>query len=74
MITIALLEKLAPINLPDIFALLLDIGPTDRAELNVFHPALGLVQSIVDVLDPIQRLVNFARAHRLRRRRAAAAR
>ena len=53
MITIALLDKLAPINLPDVFALLLEIGPADRAELNLFHPALGLVQSLIDVLDPI---------------------
>lgn len=53
MISIALLEKVAPVNIPDLVDLFLELGPSSRSELNLFHPALSLAQSIVDVLDPI---------------------
>jgi hypothetical protein len=53
MMTIALLEKVAPVNIPDLLALLLGLGPQNRAELNLFHPAFSMAQTLVDALDPI---------------------
>ncbi len=54
MITIALLEKIEPVDIPALLGLLLGlVEPSQKAELNLFHPALSLAQSIIDVLDPI---------------------
>jgi hypothetical protein len=53
MLTIALLEKVAPVDIPNLLALLLGLLGDQKNELNLFHPALSLAQSIVDVLDPI---------------------
>jgi hypothetical protein len=59
MMTIALLDKVAPVNIPDILDLLLEIGPSERSELNLFHPALSMAQALVDVLDPIHYVGNM---------------
>jgi hypothetical protein len=55
MITIALLEKVAPSpSVADLVKLVLGLEtPAQRAELNLFHPALSLAQSLVDTIDPI---------------------
>jgi hypothetical protein len=53
MLTIALLDKVAPVDIPGLLALALELNPEERKELNLFHPALGLTQTLVDVLDPI---------------------
>jgi hypothetical protein len=53
MINIALIEKIAPVNIPDLIDLALELGASGKAELNLFHPALSMVQTLVDVLDPI---------------------
>ncbi len=59
MISIALLEKTEP--QPSVAAvvktLFLALNPEEEAELDLFHPALSLAQTIVDVVDPL----NYAR-------------
>ncbi|HEY4121396.1 MAG TPA: hypothetical protein VGM56_26200 [Byssovorax sp.] len=58
-ITITLLEKTSPppsiVSL--ITTLLLDLDGTEATEVDFFHPAISLAQTIVDVVDPI----NYAR-------------
>lgn len=59
MISIALLEKTEP--QPSVAALVrtvfLALLPAEEEELSLFHPALSLVQTLVDVVDPL----NYAR-------------
>ncbi len=52
-LAVALLEKTKPVDIPAIVSLLLGVPPDSRDELNLFHPAMTLAQSIVDVTDPI---------------------
>ncbi|MEZ4437935.1 MAG: hypothetical protein R3B72_02525 [Polyangiaceae bacterium] len=59
-IAITLLEKTSPTPsiadlVPTVFLAL--IGDEERAELDIFHPAMMLAQSLVDAIDPI----NYAR-------------
>jgi predicted esterase len=54
MLIVALLEKTSPVDVSGAVRLLLGLSSEDRAkELNVFHPALALAQSLVDATDPI---------------------
>jgi predicted esterase len=54
MLNIALLEKTKPIDVASAVRILLGLNDPDRAkELNIFHPGLALVQSIVDATDPV---------------------
>ena len=60
-----LLEKTKPVDVAAAFRLL--VGLSDResaAELNLFHPVMTLVQSIVDTADPLQYGGAIARAPR----------
>jgi hypothetical protein len=59
MITIAMLEKTKPQpSVAQAVKTLLELNnPTDAAELNSFHPAAAMLQTIVDATDPI----NYAR-------------
>ncbi len=51
---VALLEKKKPVDVSAAVRILLGLADEERAkELNVFHPALALAQSIVDATDPI---------------------
>jgi hypothetical protein len=59
MLTIALLDKIAPVSIPNILDLLLEIAPSERAELNLFHPALSMAQTLVDAIDPIHYVGNI---------------
>ncbi len=34
-------------------SILLGLGPTEASELDVFHPGMSLVQTIIDVVDPL---------------------
>jgi hypothetical protein len=54
-LTITLLEKTSPSpSLADLVKeQLLDLSPEESKEVNDFHPALSLLQSVVDVVDPI---------------------
>ena len=50
----ALLEKTKPVDIPGALRVLLGMTDSDRAaELTIFHPALALAQTLVDVDDPI---------------------
>ncbi len=53
-LAVALLEKTKPVDVAAAVRVLLGLSDPDRAkELNVFHPALALAQTIVDATDPI---------------------
>lgn len=53
-LVVALLEKTKPIDVSAAVRILLGLTDEERAkELNVFHPALALAQTIVDATDPI---------------------
>jgi hypothetical protein len=54
MLTIALLEKTSPQpSVASLVKLLLGLTTTEGAELNLFHPALAMAQTLIDTLDPI---------------------
>jgi predicted esterase len=54
MLIVALLEKTKPVDVAAAVRVLLGLTDEERAkELNVFHPALALTQTIVDTTDPI---------------------
>lgn len=54
MLAIALLEKTKPVDVAATVRVLLGLSGEERAkELNVFHPALALAQTIVDASDPV---------------------
>jgi hypothetical protein len=63
---IALLEKTKPDpsikNL--VSTIFLSLSPDESAELNLFHPAISLAQSIVDVTDTLHYAAYLARAPR----------
>jgi predicted esterase len=53
-LAIALLEKTKPVDVAAAMRLLVGLSnPEEAKELNVFHPAMTLVQSIVDTADPL---------------------
>jgi predicted esterase len=53
-LSVALLEKTKPVDVAAAVRVLLGLADEERAkELNVFHPALALAQTIVDATDPI---------------------
>ena len=50
-----LLEKTKPVDVAAAFRLLVGLSDSDSAaELNLFHPVMTLVQSIVDSADPLE--------------------
>ena len=57
-----LLEKKLPIDVAGSFRLL--TGTTDTMELSLFHPVMTLVQSLVDVADPLEYGATIARTPR----------
>jgi len=60
-----LLEKTKPVDVAAAFRLLVGLGdPESATELNLFHPVMTLVQSIVDSADPLQYGSFIARAPR----------
>ena len=53
-LVVALLDKTKPVDVSAFVRILLGLADEERAkELNVFHPALALAQTIVDATDPI---------------------
>src|SRR5205085_11535372 len=64
-LAIALLEKSKPVDVAAAMRLLVGLSNPDEAtELNIFHPAMTLVQSIVDTADPLHYGPFIARAPR----------
>ncbi len=60
-----LLEKTKPVDVAAAFRLLVGLSDPDSAtELNLFHPVMTLVQSLVDSADPLQYGRFIARAPR----------
>jgi hypothetical protein len=60
-----LLEKTKPVDVAAAFRLLVGLsGSESAAELNLFHPVMTLVQSMVDSADPLQYGGTIARAPR----------
>ncbi len=53
-LTIALLEKTAPVDVAAAVRVLIGLQDSERAkEINEFHPAFTLAQTLVDALDPV---------------------
>ncbi len=52
-IAVALIDKTKPVDVASFVRILLGLGSDENDELNVFHPALALAQTIVDAADPI---------------------
>lgn len=64
-ISIALLEKTKPVDVAAAMRLLVGLAnPDDAKELDVFHPAMTLLQSIVDSADPLHYAPYIVRAPR----------
>lgn len=63
---ITLLEKTEPApNVAELVrSIFLDLSHDEYEELNIFHPAMSLAQSIVDVVDPIHYARYIARSPR----------
>lgn len=62
---IALLEKTKPIDIPSLVrTTFLGLTEDDHEELDVFHPAISLAQTIVDPADPIHYVPSITRAPR----------
>ena len=60
-----LLEKTKPVDVAAAFRILVGLGDPDVAtELNIFHPVMTLVQTIVDPADPLEYGGFIARAPR----------
>lgn len=60
-----LLEKTKPVDVTAAFRLLAGLAdPANAAELNLFHPVMTLVQSIVDSADPLEYGSTIVRAPR----------
>lgn len=60
-----LLEKTKPVDVAAAFRILVGLGDRDVAtELDIFHPVMTLVQSIVDAADPLSYGAFIARAPR----------
>jgi hypothetical protein len=61
MLMIALLEKTEPIDVPALIrTTFLDLSEAEANELDLFHPALSLAQTIVDPSDPIHYVGSIA--------------
>jgi len=53
-ITIGLLEKSEPQpSVSNLLRVLLGFDPSNASELDIFHPCMSVVQSLIDVVDPI---------------------
>ena len=64
-IRLALLEKSKPVDVAGIVRIMLHLNDEDgRKEFDVFSPALTLVQSIIDVADPVHYARNIITAPR----------
>ena len=60
-----LLEKTKPVDVAAAFRLLVGLNDAESAaELNLFHPVMTLVQSLVDTADPLQYGGTIARSPR----------
>jgi predicted esterase len=60
-----LLEKTKPIDVPALFRVLTGLGDSEAAkELDIFHPVMTLVQSIVDAADPLEYGARLTRSPR----------
>jgi hypothetical protein len=58
---IALLEKTEPIDVPLLIrTTFLDLSDAEAEELDLFHPALSLAQTIVDPSDPVHYVGSIA--------------
>ena len=69
MLAVALLEKTKPVDIATAVRVLLGLADErGRKELNVFHPAMTLAQSLVDAVgsDPLRRVHHDVAAHGLR--------
>lgn len=65
MLMIALLEKTEPIDVPTLIrTTFLALSDAEAEELDLFHPALSLAQTIVDPSDPIHYVGSVAREPR----------
>lgn len=52
-IGVAFLEKTRPVDVTAVFRLLVGLTDDSASELNLFHPAITLTQSLVDAADPL---------------------
>jgi hypothetical protein len=53
-LAVALIEKTKPVDIASFVRILLGLTSEDSAkELNVFHPAIALAQTIIDTTDPV---------------------
>jgi hypothetical protein len=60
-----LLEKTKPVNVAGTFRVLMGLQDADEAtELNIFHPVMTLVQTLVDAADPLNYGTFIARTPR----------
>jgi hypothetical protein len=60
-----LLEKTKPVDVAAAFRILVGLGdPEAASELNIFHPVMTLVQTLVDAADPLEYGAFLARAPR----------
>ena len=65
MLTITLLEKTKPLDVPELIRTqFLGLSEGEASELGLFHPALSLAQTIVDPADPIHYVSGIAREPR----------
>jgi hypothetical protein len=65
MLTITLLEKTEPLDVPELIRTqFLGLSEAEAAEMSLFHPALSLAQTIVDPADPIHYVGSIAREPR----------
>jgi hypothetical protein len=65
LLSIALLEKTEPIDVPELIrTTFLGLTDGEADELDLFHPAISLAQTIVDPADPIHYVGAIARAPR----------
>jgi hypothetical protein len=63
--SIALLEKTAPIDVPSLVrSTFLGLDEREGDELDLFHPAIALAQTIVDPADPVHYVGRIAREPR----------
>jgi predicted esterase len=65
MLSIALLEKKEPIDVPSLIrTTFLGLTDDEADELDLFHPAISLAQTIVDPADPIHYVASITRTPR----------
>ncbi len=54
-LALSLLEKTKPVNVAAAFRILVGLGDAEAAtELDIFHPVMTLVQTIIDPADPLE--------------------